>query len=333
MDLTTFLQQRRPEWRQLEQLLDRVESSGLTSLDDEQAVEFGSLYRRAASDLNQAQTFVSGDTTVRYLNDLVARAYLAIYGKSKADVKGALVYLLWGWPAVFRRYLRHFLLATFLFGAGFLFGMLACAYDSVAAQAFLLPSDMPTIQPPKEGEPDVPASHQQTSGQTVGFAGFLMTHNIGATLMAFALGITLGIGTAWLIFYQGVGTGALAYAFYHAHATRAFATGILPHGVLEIPAMLIGGAAGFGLAQAIWQARPWPRTEELARKGLEMLLLVSGTVPLLVLAGMLEAGVARSADDLISPWAKLGVGGVFGLLFLMYTLLFGWKWRLPETTP
>lgn len=334
MDLTTFLQQRRPEWRQLEQLLDRAESSGLASLDDEQAVEFGRLYRRSASDLNQAQTFVSGDATVRYLNDLVARAYLAIYGKTRTDVRGAVRYLVWGWPAVFRRYLRHFLLATFLFGGGFLFGMLACLYDNETAQAFLLPSDMPTIQPPKQGEPDVAVEQQQTSGQVAGFAGLLMTHNIGATLMIFALGITLGLGTAWLLFYQGVGTGALAVAFYHAGATRAFATGILPHGVLEIPAMLIGGAAGFVLAQALWQARPWPRTEELARKGLEALLLVFGAVPLLVVAGVLEAGVARSADQLISPWVKLGVAAVFGLLFLVYTLLFGWRWRpLPEATP
>src|SRR4051794_30122553 len=118
MDLTTFLQQRRPEWRQLEQLLDRVEGSGLASLDEDQAVEFGRLYRRAASDLNQAQTFVTGDTTVRYLNDLVARAYLAIYGKTKPDPWGVVRFLVWGYPAVFRRYLPQFLLATFLLFAG-----------------------------------------------------------------------------------------------------------------------------------------------------------------------------------------------------------------------
>jgi len=101
---------------------------------------------------------------------------------------------------------------------------------------------MPTIQPPKEGEPDV--AEQLTSGEIAGFGSFLMTHNIGVTLTAFALGITLGIGTAWLMFYNGVTTGALAAVFYDAGAVRPFAAGILPHGVVEIPAMLIGGAAG-----------------------------------------------------------------------------------------
>src|SRR3982750_4307715 len=115
MDLTTFLRQRRPEWRKLEAILRRVEGSGLRALDDTQAVEFGRLYRRAASDLNQAQTFVSGEATVQYLNELVARCYLVIYTRSKADPWGLLRHLVWGYPAVFRRYLAHFLLATALF--------------------------------------------------------------------------------------------------------------------------------------------------------------------------------------------------------------------------
>ena len=118
MDLTTFLQQRRPHWRQLETILARVEGSGLRCLDDDQAVEFGRLYRSAASDLNQAQTFVRGDATVQYLNDLVARCYLVIYAKTKADPWGLLRLLVWEYPAVFRRHWRELLLATVLFAVG-----------------------------------------------------------------------------------------------------------------------------------------------------------------------------------------------------------------------
>src|SRR2546423_8929808 len=96
MDLSTFLEQRRPDWRRLEEVLERVEGSGLGALDDEQAVEFGRLYRRAASDLNQVQTFVSGESTERYLNDLVARCYVVIYGRSRADPLGVVRHFLTG---------------------------------------------------------------------------------------------------------------------------------------------------------------------------------------------------------------------------------------------
>src|SRR5437763_4960712 len=123
MDLATFIQERRPDWRQLEQVLRRVEGSGLASLDDEQAVEFGRLYRRAASDLNQAQTFVSGDATVQYLNDLVARCYLVFYAKPTGRSPWAFWgYFVWGFPAVLRRHLRPVLLAPAITMTGALFG-------------------------------------------------------------------------------------------------------------------------------------------------------------------------------------------------------------------
>jgi uncharacterized membrane protein SpoIIM required for sporulation len=316
MDLATFIQERRPDWRKLEETLRRVEGSGLAALDDEQAVEFGQLYRRAASDLNRAQTLVSGDATVQYLNDLVARCYLVIYGKSKVDVGAVLRHLFWGFPAVFRRQLGPVLLATALFAGGFAFGFLA-SYADPASRAYLLPQDMPTIQPGKGG-------HEQTSGEFAEFSSHLFTNNMSVSLVAFALGMTLGVGSAWLLFYNGVLAGALGAVFLQAGAFMEFATGILPHGVLEIPACLIGGAAGFVLARGLIRARPWPRLEELARAGKEALLLVSGCFPLLIAAAILEAGVARSPEWVLSSGVKLAVAGVFAVVFAAYTLLLGW---------
>jgi uncharacterized membrane protein SpoIIM required for sporulation len=318
MDLASFLQQRRPDWKRLEATLQHVEGSGLSSLNDEQAIEFGRLYRRAASDLNQAQTFVSGEATERYLNDLVARAYLAIYGKTRIDMLGLLRYLFWGYPAVFRRYLPHFLLAALLFAAGVIFGYLASWYDKDAARAYLLPAQ--TIRPSEDG---AEAAAYDTD-QVTEFSGFLFTHNLSVSLVAFALGITLGLGTAWMMFYNGVLTGVLAAVFVEAGQLAAFATGILPHGVLEIPACLIGGAAGFVLAQGLLQARPWPRREEMARRGKQAVLLLFGCVPLLAGAAVLEAGVARAPDWFLTKGVKLAVAGVFALLFLAYILLLGW---------
>jgi uncharacterized membrane protein SpoIIM required for sporulation len=327
MDLSTFLRQRRGDWRRLEEILQRVEGSGLRSLDDEQAVEFGRLYRRAASDLNQAQTFVSGETTVRYLNDLVARCYLVIYARTRIDLGGVLRYLVWGYPAVFRRYFGYFLLAVAIFAVSTVFGFLASYYDPGIARPYLLPNDMPMIQPSEEGAPDdTPAMRV---GELSGFSGFLFRHNLSVTLAAFALGITFGVGTAWLMWETGVMTGALMAVFVEAHQFRAFCTGILPHGVLEIPAALIGGAAGFMLAGALVRACPWPRLQELARTGREALWMVGGTVPLLAVAAFLEAVVARAPDRYLDSGLKLAVAGVFGTLFVAYLVLLGWGAKPP----
>jgi uncharacterized membrane protein SpoIIM required for sporulation len=325
MDLNTFLTSRRADWRRLEELLARAEGSGLAALEESEAIDFGRLYRRAASDLNQAQTFARGDATAGYLNDLVARAYLTIYGKERANAWAVFRYYLAGYPAHFRRHWPHLLLATALFVLGTVFGYLAVRYDGDVARAYLLPSDMPTIQPPKEGEPD--PTPLQTTGQFTAFSSHLFTNNLGVSLAAFALGMTLGVGSAWLLFYNGVMLGALWAVFVEAGQLTAFATGILPHGVLEIPAALLGGAAGFVLAQAVWRARPWPRREEMARAGKEALLLAAGCVPLLAAAAVLEAGVARAPDWFLSRGLKLAVASVVGLAFAAYVLLPGWGER------
>jgi uncharacterized membrane protein SpoIIM required for sporulation len=322
MDLASFLRHRRADWQRLESILKRVEGSGLGTLTEEQAVEFGRLYRRAASDLNQAQTFVRGDATVEYLNDLVARCYLVIYAKTRVDWQGLIHYLLWGYPAVFRRHLRPFLLAVALLTGGGIFGFLASYVDPVA-RSFLLPLDMPTIHPAESGEAE--ESPLLTTGELAGFSSFLFTNNLSASLTAMALGMTFGVGTAWVLFYNGIIMGALAALFVEAQQLTAFATGILPHGVLEIPAVLIGGAAGFVLAQALIQARPWPRLEELARAGKQAVLVVSGCFPLLAVAAILEAGVARAPDRFLASGLKLAVAGIFGLLFAAYILLIGWQ--------
>jgi uncharacterized membrane protein SpoIIM required for sporulation len=322
MNLAVWMDQQRPAWKRLEHLLEQIENNGLGSLEDAAAVEFARLYRRTASDLNQAQSFVQADGVVKYLNDLVARCYVAINARIRFDGRGWLRRLVWEYPAHFRRHFKAFLLATAIFAVGGVFGYVASAYDSLAARSLLLPN-MPMIQPGQEGS-------LASTGQLAGFSGFLFTNNTRVCLIVCALGLTWGVGTALLLWYNGLMMGALAAVFGEAGAWREFCTGILPHGVLEIPAMLISGAAGFLLAGAMLRARPWPRLEELRRQGLEALWLLAGCFPLMGVAALLEAGVARAPDWYLDSGFKLMVAGMFGLLFVVYVALFGWGVRVKE---
>jgi uncharacterized membrane protein SpoIIM required for sporulation len=319
MNLGKWIAQRRSEWKKLELLLEQVEHSGLGSLNDGQAVDFAQLYRRTASDLNQAQTFVQGDSTVKYLNDLVARCYVAIHARTRIDWRGLLVKIFWGYPAHFRRHLGHIGLALAITVAGAVFGFLASYYDATRARSLLFP-DMPMIQPGQEG-------HLASSGELAGFSGFLFTNNTKVSLMVCALGLTWGIGTTLLLWYNGIMMGALGAVFLEAGEMEAFCTGILPHGVLEIPAILIAGGAGFILAEALIRVRPWPRLQELSRAGQDALYLVAGCFPLMAIAALLEAGVARAPDWYLGSGLKLAVAASVGLLFLVYLLLLGWGQR------
>ena len=120
--------------------------------------------------------------------------------------------------------------------------------------------------------------------------------------------------------------------FWDAKAWHAFATGILPHGVLEYSAILIGGAAGFVLCMLCRPSRGRV-PEELARKGKEAPLLLFGVVPLMSVArSSRRRGAGCRCDH--QPNLKLWIAAVVGLLFLVYTLLIGWtapRWQ--ETAP
>ena len=320
MDLATFLDTRRPEWRQLEQMLRRVEGSGLRGLSDAEAIEFGRLYRRAASDLNQAQTYVSGDEVASYLNQLVARGYAVIYGgRARVPFWSAVKAAFFGYPVVVRRHLGALLLAANLFvlGAGLAFVL------TLSDPTFLehvIPAGFPHITPAEDGSG---GDHSMTVGELTAFGGFLFANNLRTTLVAFALGLTCGLGTGWLLFYNGLMMGTIGALFLRAGQMTQFAAGILPHGVLEIPAVFLGGAAGLIMARALIVARPWSRLDELARAGKEALKLVAGAAPLLLAAAFLEAGVARAPGWLLGDWLKLAVAGGVGFAFVAYLAFVG----------
>ena len=89
MDLTTFIHERRPQWRKLEDLLTHVEGSGLATLTDAQAVAFAQLYRRTASDLNQVIA-LRPDLVEAYKHRAIARQELKQYAGATADLSRAL---------------------------------------------------------------------------------------------------------------------------------------------------------------------------------------------------------------------------------------------------
>lgn len=327
MDLATFIEGRRDRWGRLEEILQKAQGSGLRSLSEAEAVEFGRLYRSAASDLNQAQTFVRGDATAQYLNHLVAQCYLLIHARTRPDLWGTLRFLVLGYPVVFRRHFRMFLLAVALFALGTAFGYAASAYEPEVARTELFPAGFHAIRPSRDGED---AARPLGAGELAAGSSFYFRNNVSVSFVAFALGMTFGVGSAWVMFYNGLLLGVLGAEFVEAGQLRAFLAEVVPHSVLEVPAFLIAGAAGFVLASGLIRARPWPRLEQLAESGREALYLVSGCVPLLAAAGVLEIGVARAPSAYLGAGIKLSVGAVFGLLFVAYLVLGG---RKPGGTP
>jgi uncharacterized membrane protein SpoIIM required for sporulation len=94
------------------------------------------------------------------------------------------------------------------------------------------------------------------------FSAQLMANNIGVAIKAMALGLTWGIGTVLILFYNGVILGAVCLDYMLDGQTVFMIGWLLPHGSFEIPAILIGGQAGLVIARALigWGTREGIRT-------------------------------------------------------------------------
>jgi uncharacterized membrane protein SpoIIM required for sporulation len=112
--------------------------------------------------------------------------------------------------------------------------------------------------------------------------------------LTWGLGLTLGIGTVWLLVLNRVMLGAIAAACRRAGMLGPLAEFIVAHGSLEPPASWISGGAGLLMAQALLVPGRYSRRVELRLKGRSSVPIMVGIVPVLLVAGAIEAFVSPS---------------------------------------
>jgi uncharacterized membrane protein SpoIIM required for sporulation len=162
------------------------------------------------------------------------------------------------------------------------------------------------------------AATDRLQGAKSTFSSFLMTHNTKVSILAMALGMTWGVGTIILLFYNGVILGAVAVDYCAAGQTKFLLGWLLPHGAFEIPAILIAGQAGLVLANALigWGQRTSLRTR-LRAISRDLVTLIAGAAIFLVWAGFVEAFLSQYHEPIVPYGVKIGFGSAeLALLFL-----------------
>ena len=149
-------------------------------------------------------------------------------------------------------------------------------------------------------------------------SSMIMTNNISVSFLAFALGMTFGLGTLYLMTFNGLMLGTLA-ALCHINGLNVpFWSFVLPHGVIELTAIFMAGGAGFLLGTALFIPGDLPRKEALVQKGRRAVRLVLGCVPLLIVAGIIEAFFSPTP---IPAGLKFAMAGILLVLLFSYLLL------------
>lgn len=317
-----FVRTRQESWTRLEELVDRAQTLKISALTDSELLELGTLYRRVSSDLARAQTRYSstlaGRELVRSLNSLVLRAHAQVYSAPAPQTSNFWEFILYGFPAAFRRNLRPILLAAF-----FTYGSALLAYISVWTNpdnTRLFVSKQVVEEVEKRAQKKQITgwggnTHYEGIAASPGTSSFIMTHNIEVSALALAMGITAGLGTAFFMIQNGLLLGALAGAATNYNTDLLFWSVILPHGILELTAICIAGGAGFVLARAIYAPGDLPRRDALKLAGTEAGMLLMGVVLFLVCAGLIEGFLTPSP---LPPMLKLAFAAMTGVVMVAY---------------
>lgn len=315
MPIDRFIKERKSVWQRLEELLELLDRMTLRRLHREEVRELGRIYRRTASDLAIARAESRDPRLVNYLNSLVIRAHGRIY---RADPQGGARirnFFARDFPRSFRRTWRYTATA---FGVFLVFSSIAffgTRHDPDFSEfAGISPYFRESvINHRKRWWERLNEANQIGSTQ-------IFTNNIRVTFYAFALGAMFGLGTLYILAFNGASFGAIIALTYRAGFGNDLLSFVVGHGVIELSCIFIAGGAGFLIGTALLMPGDLSRGDALKSRGMEAVRLIVGCIPLLVVAGIIEGFISPQP---ISPAIKIGIGALTGITLYSYLLLAG----------
>jgi uncharacterized membrane protein SpoIIM required for sporulation len=312
VDLDRYLALNEPSWRRLEHLVQRA-GRGLRHLDDGELDELLVLYQRVSSQLSWVRSRYDEPGLTHRLNDLVARANAVVYRRTASPGVAARQFFTVSFPAAvwhLRRFVAVSAVALFLPAAvvAVWFANSDAALDVAAPEAVRQAYIEEDFEAYYSSEP---------AGQ---FATRVLVNNIQVSFLAFALGIAFCLGTAAILAFNGANIGSALGLFAAVGEQPKFWGLILPHGLLELSAVVIAGAAGFAMGWALIAPGDRARSRALTEEARRSVAVVAGLMLVFVTAAVIEAFVTPSG---LPTAVRVGIGVAVQALFVAYVVGFG----------
>lgn len=316
-----FRVEREADWRRLEELLDRVTSRSANALSDAEMLELPRAYRATLSSLSVARATSLDQSMIDYLESLSTRAYYFIYGSRSTVGERVAAFFRHDWSAAVRALWRETLISAVITVLAAIVAYVLVMNDPDWFYSFI-PQQFSDGRDPAASTEELRRTlyHEGgESGMSV-FATFLFTHNARVALFAFALGFAFCLPTIFLLAYNGFILGA----FFALFASRGlgFELGgwLLIHGVTELFAIIIAGAAGLRIGWALANPGELTRLGAAAEATRNVALAVVGVVVMLFIAGLLE-GFGRQL--ITNDGLRYLIAATSGLFWIAYFYLTG----------
>jgi uncharacterized membrane protein SpoIIM required for sporulation len=310
VDIDAFVAAHAPTWQRLERLVSRARRPRRCS--GAELDELVDLYQRTATHLSVIRTASPDPLLVGKLSSLVARARGVVAGARVTSWREVTRFLAVTFPAAVWR-LRYWVLgvaATFL-AIAFALGIWVASSPSVQG----------ALAPPEAVQDLVRNQFEgyYHSAPAASFAFRVFTNNVGVAAAAFAFGILI-VPTVVILIQNAAGIGITGGFMASAGAGPLFFGLVLPHGLLELTAIFVAGAAGLRIGWVVVDPGDRRRRDALAEEGRAATAVVIGLVLVFLVAGLTEAFVTPSG---LPTWARVAWGVTIETAFIVAVVLLG----------
>ena len=313
MDVDRFIAMHRPAWDRLVILAKRGRRGSGRHLDPADLDELVRLYQQVSGHLSHARAAYGDPALTSSLTRLVADANAAIYGTRSSGGSTLRRFVFFSFPGAVWR-IRRFVLASALLTLVPAFAVGTWIANSDAALEASGPDAVRAAYVEEDFE------DYYSSEPAAQFAANVTFNNIQVSLTAFALGIVGCVGTAAILVFNGANVGVAGGLFHAVGEAGKFWGLILPHGLLELTAVIVAGGAGLRLGWALIDPGDRSRGRALTEEGRRSVIVVLGLVAAFVTAGLIEGFVTGSP---LPTLFRVAVGVGVEVAFLVYVWRFG----------
>ncbi len=305
-----YIAKNRYRWDRLEELLRKKKRNF------DEIRELGNLYLSISDDLSFCQTNFPDSDITRYLNHLVRNCQVIFFRRDKTRMRAVLDFLSSGFPRLIFE-LRYYIAvsgAFFTLSLALSFGFVQ---KNIMMGEIFLPEQMYDMAVRdlelrrQFGNFDAIPEVQRSA-----LSLYVWFNNSIVAMNCFVLGITLGLGTAYILFFNGTMLGALCAVYYKNGHLPDFSSLIMVHGSLELSAIVIAGGAGLALGMSVIRPGRLSRVDALRKEALRSLKVLAGVIVLLFIAGLVEGLITPLKLPL---YARIIIALVNITLLMLYT--------------
>ncbi|HEX6908808.1 MAG TPA: stage II sporulation protein M, partial [Longimicrobium sp.] len=312
---TVLVRRQRAQWDEYQTLLDEARGRGLQHLGEAKVSRFAALYREMAADLARARTYGGSPELLYTMERMVGTGHNLLYRPPSRSWQRFMGFVRGGFAALVRRLWRPVAIASVLFYLPAVLSFAALRGRPELAREVLPPVLLDRAEDAAEKEARGEGYVEETEVLMAPMATSLVANNVQVAFVAFAGGALAGLGTVFILVFNGVMLGSVAGAFANEGQSLHLWTFVLPHGVIELTAICIAGAAGLWLGAGILVPGRRTRREVLVTRGREAVALILGVSIMLLVAGFIEGFISPSQ---LPREVKLACAALFALAMVSY---------------